>query len=66
LALGAKDGLPAASTRSAKESDSGQMPESMTPMTMSSPALFVPPSMSQSPPLSVSPRNAGVVDVSME
>ena len=50
--------------RSEKLSLSGQMPESMTPMTMSSPAVPTPPSCAQRPPGASSPRNVGVLDVS--
>jgi hypothetical protein len=65
LALGALLGLPFASTRSAKLRDSGQMPESISPMTMFSPALPTPPSWSHRPPSADRPRNAGVDEVSV-
>ena len=64
FALGEALGLPCASTRSLKLSASGQMPESMTPMMMLSPACAKPPSWSQRPPGAVSPRNVGVDEVS--
>jgi hypothetical protein len=64
LALGDELGVPLASTRSAKLRDSGQMPESTSPMMMSSPACWNPPSWSHRPPGAVRPRNVGVDEVS--
>ena len=55
--------LPFAPVRSVKLRLSGQMPESIMPMMIPSPALTVPPSWSHRPPGASSPMNVGVDDV---